>query len=103
MKQFSFPVMNRAYLVANFVTTIDGKIAGRGQGYWPIGSASDLAMLRDLRASCGAVVQGRQTALSANHVERLSSEDFVQLLRKHGRTDPYVYVVMSAHPDAVLL
>ncbi len=103
MERFEFPALDRSYMVANFVQTLDGKIQGPGAGYWPIGSADDLAALLDLRAQCDGLIHGRQTALGHRHLERLSSSEFQALLAKSGHTKPYSYIVLSAHPDAVLL
>ena len=103
MKLPSFPTRTRPYLVANFVSTVDGKIAGPGPGYWPIGSAADLQMLMDLRVACDAVIHGRQTALALKHLDRLTSADFTKGLAAKGQKSPYTYIVLSAHPDSMLL
>ena len=90
-------------LSANFVMTVDGKVQGPGAGYWPIGSAADLALLLKLRAQCDVLVHGRLTAMGHEHIKRLASPDFQRLLSEHGHKQPYAYVVLSAHPDLLLL
>jgi riboflavin biosynthesis pyrimidine reductase len=95
--------VNRPHVIANFVQTVDGKIQGPGAGYWPVGSKADLESLLDLRAECDVLVHGRQTAMNHEHIKRLGSPEFQSRLVKQGRDKPYVYVVLSAHPDALLL
>src|SRR6185369_10046808 len=88
---------------ANFAQTIDGKVQGPGAGYWPVGSGADHELLLDLRAECDVLVHGRLTAMSHEHVSMLNSAAFRGRLKEHGRTRGYVYVVISAHPDAELI
>lgn len=83
--------------------TLDGKVAGPGPQYWPIGSEVDLAALLDLRASCDVLVHGRKTALGYAHLDRLSTPEFGALLASNAHTKPYAYMVCSAHPDELLL
>ncbi|HVQ44865.1 MAG TPA: RibD family protein [Candidatus Saccharimonadia bacterium] len=90
-------------LAANFVMTVDGKVQGPGADYWPIGSAADLAQLLDLRAQCDVLVHGRLTAMSHDHLGRLRSPEFGAALARYEHAGPYVYVVVSAHPDEALL
>jgi 5-amino-6-(5-phosphoribosylamino)uracil reductase len=93
----------RPYIVANFVSTVDGKVAGPGDGYWPIGSDEDLEQLLALRAECDVLVHGRQTALSSVHLNRLYAPEFQARLVHNGHVKPYIYMVISAHPDEVLI
>ncbi len=95
--------MDRTYIVANFVQTLDGKIAGPGPEYWPIGSPADLGALLDLRAQCDVLIHGRQTALGFAHLDRLSSDDFQARWTESGHDKVYTYMVLSAHPDKLLL
>jgi riboflavin biosynthesis pyrimidine reductase len=95
--------VNRPYVVANFVQTVDGKVQGPGAGYWPVGSKADLESLLDVRAQCDVLVHGRQTAMSHDHIKRLGSPEFQNRLVEQGRDAPYIYLVLSAHPDAALL
>ena len=103
MDKIEFPSLSRAYIVANFVATVDGKIAGPGPNYWPIGSRADLQSLLDLRAACDVLVHGRQTAMSLDHVGRLGSKEFERRREPRGQDNPYTYMVLSAHPDELLL
>ena len=103
LKRLDFPALDRPYLVANFVQTLDGKVQGPGAEYWPIGSEADFESLMDLRAQCDVLLHGRSTALSFNHLGRLSSPEFTARLEHLGRKTPYTYMVLSAHPDSVLL
>ncbi len=86
-------------LAANFVMTVDGKVQGPGAGYWPIGSERDLDQLLKLRAGSDGLIHGRMTALGHDHIGRLGSAKFQARLT--GRR--YQYVVVSAHPDELLL
>ena len=90
-------------LSANFVMTLDGKIQGPGPGYWPIGSEADLRLLLQLRAESDVLIHGRMTALGHDHVGRLKSAGFKALLQEQQRQTPYNYLVLSAHPDELLI
>lgn len=49
------------FVFSNLAISIDGKIATRRRGHFPLGSAEDRRQMRRLRARCDAVVMGAGT------------------------------------------
>lgn len=90
---------NRPFFYTNFVSTLDGKVAVRNKGYWPIGSKKDFEVLLELRAHADVLVHGKNTALSFRHMERLAEPRFKTLRRKIGKESSLLYMVVSDHPD----
>jgi riboflavin biosynthesis pyrimidine reductase len=94
----------RPYFYANFVQTLDGKVATTpSEGYWPLGSRTDHATLVTLRTHADALVHGKATALSSSTTKVLSDEAFQQ--RRIGLSKPaeLPYFIVSNHPDQELL
>ncbi len=50
---------NRPFFYTNFVQTVDGKVAVKKDGYWPIGSKTDYQVMIELRAHADALIHGK--------------------------------------------
>jgi len=50
---------NRPFFYTNFVATLDGKVAVKQPGYWPIGSKTDYKIMIELRAHADALIHGK--------------------------------------------
>jgi riboflavin biosynthesis pyrimidine reductase len=103
MYNLSFTSNKLPYFIANFVCTIDGKVAGTKSPYWPIASRLDFQVLEELRAQVDVLIHGKNTALEHQHAKYLTTDSFQQLQKKYNKAWPYTYIVVSAHPDNELL
>ncbi len=100
--EFSKPA-RRPFFYTNFVSTIDGKVAVRQPGYWPIGSGRDYEVMNELRAHADALVHGRYTAAMFPTVQSMAKPEFTKLRRRFGKKQPLLYIVVAGHPDTDLL
>ncbi len=93
---------DRPAFVSNFVATIDGKVHVKKNGYWPIGSETDKAVLQTLRAHADILIHGRTTAEQFDTLQSLDSREFRNL--RKGLNKPLIlpYLVVSAHPTQTL-
>jgi 2,5-diamino-6-(ribosylamino)-4(3H)-pyrimidinone 5'-phosphate reductase len=103
MYKLNLPTSHEAYVIANFAITLDGKVAGTRSPYWPIASRLDYQVVEELRAQVDVLIHGKNTALEHAHAKYVSSSAFNELRSKYGMIEPYVYIVVSGHPDTELL
>ena len=96
---------DRPFFYSNFVTTLDGKVqvTEKSAGYWPIGSDLDYQTLIELRTHADVLIHGRKTATWVRTLDRLGSSEFQKARQALGKTDPILYVVVSAHPNEELI
>ena len=96
---------NRPIFYANFVSTLDGKVAVRGtQGYWPIGSEKDYQVLQELRAHSDVLIHGKTTALASHRTRSsLVSKEFAKLRKTVGKERPLIYFVLTNPPTPDIL
>ena len=94
----------RPFFYANFVQTVDGKVAATNvsRDYWPIGSEEDYDTLVCLRAHADVLVHGSNTARTSRTIDRLGAAEFLKIRNSLGKTQDLLYVVVSEHPDAEL-
>lgn len=100
------PTQNdRPFFYANFVQTVDGKVAvtNSSRDYWPIGSEEDYDTLVGLRAHADVLVHGSHTARAVRTLDRLGTEEFRQLRNSLSKSRDLLYLVVSDHPDEELL
>jgi riboflavin biosynthesis pyrimidine reductase len=104
-EDISLPTIpDRPYFYANFVQTLDGKVAVTPRSsYWPLGSRTDHAALVTLRTQADALVHGKTTALSSSTTKLLSDEVFQQRRIGLGKPAELPYFIVSNHPDPELL
>lgn len=92
----------RPVFVSNFVSTIDGKVHVEKNGYWPIGSETDKAVLQTLRAHADMLIHGRITAEQFDTLKSLDSREFRHLRKELNKPLFLPYLVISAHPTQSL-
>lgn len=93
-----FPIKkDRPLFYTNFVQTIDGKVAVKREGYWPIGSKIDHQVLVELRASADCLIHGRNLYNEFGHITRqsLQEDKFKALRKKLGKNPDLPYIVGS--------
>lgn len=93
-----FPkVLNRPFFYTNFVSTVDGQVAVKESGYWPIGSKKDHQVLLELRAYADCLVVGGNLARQfGNQIQNsLKQKDFQTLRQKLGKDSVLPYYIIS--------
>lgn len=91
-----FPeVSGRPFFYTNFVSTLDGKVAVRKKGYWPIGSRIDHQVLMELRAYADCLIHGKNLASQFGEVtlESLKKDGFKRLRKRLGKESQLPYCV----------
>lgn len=94
-----FLSVKQAYFYTNFIQTLDGKVAVKRKGYWPIGSKNDHAVLMQLRAHADALIHGGNLAKefgkqTLNSLEDTKFKKLRQALNKPATTP---YYIVSTH------
>lgn len=93
-----FPkISGRPFFYTNFVQTVDGKVAVKEAGYWPIGSKLDHQVLLELRAYADCLIHGKNLAKEFGEATRksLSKLNFKSLRKKLGKPLNLPYYVAS--------
>ena len=101
-RNLKFPeVAGRPFFYTNFVQTIDGKVAVKREGYWPIGSKTDHQVLTELRAHADALVHGGNLAREFGEVtvESLNKSSFKALRKKLGKGPVLPYYIVTSRPS----
>lgn len=94
------PGRTRPWVYANFVETLDGKVAilNSPGPSWPASSAYDFSLLMHLRAQADLLVHGRKTAQVYRALNRLEHPTF-QVQRSGFGKNPYLpYAIVSKDP-----
>lgn len=97
-----FPkIPGRPFIYSDFVTTIDGKVFVKKDGYWPIGSKIDFETFTYLRAHADAIIDGKGTALQfgMNAIKTFNSENFKTMRKQIGKSKPLEYIVVTKDPN----
>lgn len=86
---------NRPFFYTNFVQTVDGKVAVKRPGYWPIGSKIDHQVLIELRAYADCLIHGGNLGREFGEATKksLEREDFIKLRQKLGKKSQLPYCV----------
>ncbi len=94
----------RPFFYTSFVQTADGKAYIDKHGYWPIGSRTDYETFTSLRARADVIIDGKNTAIRFGKptIYTLHNDNFLNLRKSHGKTNPIEYVVLTTHPDEAL-
>lgn len=93
-----FPKLkNRPFFYTNFVQTLDGKVAVKNPGYWPIGSRTDHQVLTELRAYADCLIHGGNLAKEFGDVtiQSLQNPKFKSLRKKLGKGEALPYYIIS--------
>lgn len=97
--------LKRPYFYTNFVSTIDGKIAVKEEGYWPIGSKTDYQVLAELRAYADCLIHGRNLARQFGEVtlKSINKNTFRKMRRALGKNPNLPYYIITKHPKSLPL
>lgn len=101
-----FPrVKRRPFFYTNFVSTLDGKVAVKNPGYWPIGSRADYDVLLELRAYADALIHGGNVAREYGEVtfKTLNKPSFKKLRKKLGKNPLLPYFYVTSKPETIKL
>ncbi len=97
-QNLKFPkVKGRPFFYTNFVSTLDGKVAVKRAGYWPIGSRNDYEVLTELRLYADCLVHGGNLAREFGEITQrsLKKPDFKKLRRKLGKNPSLPYYIIT--------
>lgn len=98
-QNLKFPkVKGRPFFYTNFVQTLDGKVAVRKPGYWPIGSKIDHQVLVELRSYADCLIHGRNLYKEFGSITKksLKRQDFRDL-RKNLSKNPDLPYLTATH------
>ncbi|MBI2039497.1 dihydrofolate reductase family protein [Candidatus Microgenomates bacterium] len=86
------------FFYTNFVQTVDGKVAVKKEGYWPIGSKTDHDVLVELRAYADCLIHGKNLSNEFGSVTResLNESSFKKIRQKLGK-DPILPYIIATH------
>ncbi|MBP6945075.1 RibD family protein [Patescibacteria group bacterium] len=89
--------LSRPWVYANFVMTLDGKVAitSSRENYWPLGSTHDYNAMMHLRAQADVLVHGRKTAQVFRALTRLEDGRFQAQRKEMGKPEFLPYVILS--------
>ena len=94
-QNLKFPkVKGRPYFYTNFVQTIDGKVAVKEYGYWPIGSGKDYGALTELRAYADCLIHGKNLYNQFGDITKqyLQRKAFKAVRKKLGKNPDLPYI-----------
>ena len=96
---------DRPFFYTNFVQTLDGKVAVKRRGYWPIGSKIDHDVLVELRAYADCLIHGKNLYNEFGNITRhsLQEDKFKALRKKLGKTANLPYIVGSHNLKKLIL
>lgn len=103
-QNLKFPkVKGRPFFYTNFVATLDGKVAVKKAGYWPIGSKKDYEVLLELRAYADCLIHGRNLYQEFGPITKksLQEKEFRKLRKKMGKKHDLAYIT-SIHDLKIL-
>ena len=83
-QNLKFPkVKNRPFFYTNFVSTVDGKVSAKEDGYWPIGSKKDYQVLLELRSYADCLIHGGNLARQFGDITLKSFKKPYYIITKH--------------------
>lgn len=97
-QKLTFPTKKgRPFFYTNFVSTLDGKVAVKKEGYWPIGSKADHQVLMELRAYADCLIHGKNLYNQFSKITKqsLQQDKFKSLRKKLGKGPNLAYMVGS--------
>lgn len=104
-KTLRFPSRsNRPFFYASFVSTVDGKVYVKKEGYWPIGSKVDYDTFTFLRAHADAIIDGKQTAIrfGLKTIETIHKKEFQDLRKGLSKNKDIQYFILTSTPNKKL-
>lgn len=101
--KFSKSPKNRPFFYTNFVQTVDGKVAVKDSGYWPIGSKKDYQVLTELRTYADCLIHGGELARQFGEITLRSINKglFQQTRRVLVKSANLPYYVITQHPQSL--
>lgn len=96
--KLTFPIKRgRPFFYTNFVSTLDGKVAVKKEGYWPIGSRTDYKVLIELRAYADCLIHGKNLFNEFGSITQksLNKPSFKKMRRKLGKSPVLPYIVAT--------
>lgn len=95
----------RPFFYTNFVATVDGKVAVKREGYFPIGSKLDYRVLLELRANADCLIHGGNLGRKFGEItlKSLNNSEFKTLRKKLGKTSKLPYYVVTKNPESLRL
>lgn len=95
----------RPFFYTNFVQTLDGKVAVKRPGYWPIGSRTDYKVLVELRGYADALIHGKNLFNEFGSVTQksLNKSSFKKMRRKLGKNPILPYIVATRNLSELTL
>lgn len=100
-QNLKFPkIKGRPFFYTNFVSTVDGQVAVKRQGYWPIGSNKDYEVLEELRAYADCLIHGANLGRQFGEitVKNLNNPIFKQTRRVLGKSANLPYYIVTTKP-----
>lgn len=97
-QNLKFPkVEDRPFFYTNFVSSVDGKVAVKKPGYWPIGSKKDYETLLELRAFADCLIHGKNLYKEFGSITKksLKRPDFRNLRESLSKNPKLPYIVGS--------
>ena len=101
-QNLKFPkVKRRPFFYTNFVQTLDGKVAVKKDGYWPVGSKKDHQVLLELRAYADCLIHGGNLArqFGEQTLKSLNKRSFKALRKKLGKNPQLPYYIVTKTPQ----
>lgn len=94
-----------SFYYSSFVTTLDGKIMVKKDGYWPLGSITDFNYFTYLRSYADVIIDGKQTAIQFGErtIQRIHDEQFNTMRLQVGKIKKAEYIVITSSPDESLI
>ena len=91
--------VGRPFFYTNFVATLDGKVAVKKPGYFPIGSKTDYQTLVQLRSYADCLIHGKNLAGEFGEItlQSLNKISFKKLRRKLGKQENLPYLILTKH------
>lgn len=94
---------DRPFFYTNFVQTLDGKVAVKREGYWPIGSKKDYEVLTELRLYADCLIHGGSLAREFGEItlKSINKTLFKQMRRVLGKSARLPYYVITNKPKSL--
>lgn len=104
-QKITFPTKkDRLFFYTNFVQTLDGKVAVKKEGYWPIGSKKDYQVLLELRAYADCLIHGGNLGREFGEItlKNLNKKSFKDLRMRLGRGPILPYYIITSKPESII-
>lgn len=99
--EFPAPPEDRPYVISNMVMSLDGTVVVEGTERG-LGSATDQAVMRELRVGVDVVMNGAATLRASGTSSRVAGDDHQALRRSRGLTPHPLAAVVTASGDLPL-